>query len=234
MRRSTLIPYTYIADRSIPRAILLLLVVFALFSALTIAQNDTLHAQTPEPNLPERSPPEGSFSESQAQGIDRMIMCPVCPAETIDQAQVEISFQMRQIVRDMLSKGSDRDEILDFFVERYGKDILAAPPKSGANLVAWLMPVGGVIAGLIAVYLILRSMARRGSAPITAQPVTDAGLIPYLQLVDRHLDLNRNAAQLGSKSNPTSSSVYPPGDALGDSPNTEESKHNSEQGEQGR
>ena len=225
MRRSTLIPYTYIADRSIPRAILLLLVVFALFSALTIAQNDTLHAQTPEPNLP-----EGSFSESQAQGIDRMIMCPVCPAETIDQAQVEISFQMRQIVRDMLSKGSDRDEILDFFVERYGKDILAAPPKSGANLVAWLMPVGGVIAGLIAVYLILRSMARRGSAPITAQPVTDAGLIPYLQLVDRHLDLNRNAAQLGSKSNPTSSSVYPPGD----SPNTEESKHNSEQGEQGR
>ena len=144
----------------------------------SLAQVNGLHAQTPEP------PPTGSYSESQAQGIDRMIMCPVCPAETIDQAQVEISFQM-------LADGKDRDEILDFFVERYGKDILAAPPKTGANLVAWLAPVGGFGAGLVAVFLIIRSMSRQRPALVTVQPVQDAGLIPYLQLVDRHLDLTR-------------------------------------------
>ena len=151
----------------------------------SLAQVNGLHAQTPEP------PPKGSYSESQAQGIDRMIMCPVCPAETIDQAQVEISFQMRAVVREMLADGKERDEILDFFVERYGKDILAAPPKTGANLVAWLAPVGGFGAGLVAVFLIIRSMSRQRSALVTAQPIQDAGLIPYLQLVDRHLDLTR-------------------------------------------
>ncbi len=175
--------------------VLLSLSLVTLLTVTSLAQVDGLHAQTPEP-------PEGSYSESQAQGIDRMIMCPVCPAETIDQAQVEISFQMRAVVREMLADGKERDEILAFFVERYGKDILAAPPKTGANLVAWLAPVGGFGAGLVAVFLIIRSMSRQRPALVMAQPVQDAGLIPYLELVDRHLDLTR-----GGTSNQPSYSV---------------------------
>jgi len=175
--------------------VLLSLSLVTLLTVTSLAQVNGLHAQTPEP-------PEGSYSESQAQGIDRMIMCPVCPAETIDQAQVEISFQMRAVVREMLADGKERDEILDFFVERYGKDILAAPPKTGANLVAWLAPVGGFGAGLVAVFLIIRSMSRQRPALLSVQPVQDAGLIPYLQLVDRHLDLTR-----GGTSNQPSYSV---------------------------
>ncbi len=177
------------------------LVVLSVFTAFAVAQVGALHAQTPEP----------AFSESEAQGIDRMIMCPVCPAETIDQAQVQISFQMRQVVREMLGQGSSRDEILDFFVERYGKDILAAPPKSGANLVAWLLPVGGVAAALVAVYLIIRSMTRQKPVLATPRPVQDPGLIPYLQLVDRHLNLTRGDTQSGGTSNLPGNAVESPG-----------------------
>ncbi len=181
---------------------LLPLAFFLAFIALAIVQTGSLHAQTPEP----------AYSESQAQGIDRMIMCPVCPAETIDQAQVQIALQMRQIVRDMLAQGSGRGEILDFFVERYGQDILAAPPKSGANLVAWLLPVGGVGAGLVAVFFILRSMTRQTPVLATPRPVQDPGLIPYLQLVDRHLDMTRASPQPAGTSNqprPTGTSNEP-------------------------
>ena len=195
MKLSNLLaPLVYTPYKLSPRVLLSLSLV-TLLTVTSLAQVNGLHAQTPEP-------PEGSYSESQAQGIDRMIMCPVCPAETIDQAQVEISFQMRAVVREMLADGKERDEILDFFVERYGKDILAAPPKTGANLVAWLAPVVGFGAGLVAVFLIIRSMSRQRPALVTAQPVQDAGLIPYLQLVDRHLDLTR-----GGTSNQPSHSV---------------------------
>ena len=79
------------------------------------------------------------YDEAEAISIDRMLMCPVCPAETIDQAQVEVSRQMRLIVREMLSQGSSRDEILDFFVGNYGADILAAPPKSGWSITSRTM-----------------------------------------------------------------------------------------------
>ena len=143
-----------------------------------------------------------------------MIMCPVCPAETIDQAQVEISRQMRVIVREMLAEGKDREEIFDFFVERYGKDILAAPPKSGADLVSWLLPAGGVIAALVAVFFIIRSMTQRGPAPTAPQPLQDDRLAPYLQLVDRHLEMIRGGLQPGGTSNQPGLSVESPGTDL--------------------
>ena len=139
-----------------------------------------------------------------------MLMCPVCPAQTIAQAQVEISKQMQVIVREMLAEGNERDDILDFFIERYGKDILAFPPKSGANLVAWLLPVGGVGTALVAVFFIIRSMARRGPALEAPQPVQDDSLAPYLQMVDRHLAVTSG----GSASNRPDASVESPGTDL--------------------
>jgi cytochrome c-type biogenesis protein CcmH len=127
------------------------------------------------------------YDEAEAQAIDRMLMCPVCPAETIDQAQVELARQMRQVVREMLVAGASREEILKFFVDRYGPDILAAPPKTGFNLLAWLFPAVGAVAALGTVWLVLRSMtARRGGEP-AAEPQTEADLEPYLATVDREL-----------------------------------------------
>ena len=183
-----------------------LLVVFLSCAVLSVAHLDKLHAQIPQPGA-------GSFSESEAQGIDRMIMCPVCPAETIDQAQVQIAKQMRQMVRDMLAEGKERQEILEYFVERYGQDILGAPPKSGVNLVAWLAPVGGVGAGLLTVYFILRSMTRRESTRVQPWPVQDVALIPYLRLVDRYLDMTRSRQGSSGTSNQV--------DIVVDSPSTE-------------
>lgn len=85
--------------------------------------------------------------ENEAQKIDQMLMCPVCPAESIDQVQVEVAKQMRVKVREMLSEGRERDEILTYFEQRYGSDILAAPPVRGTMVLAWVIPV--VIVGLM-------------------------------------------------------------------------------------
>ena len=145
-------------------------------------------------------------------------MCPVCPAETIDQAQVEISFQMRAVIREMLAEGRTREEILDYFVDRYGPDILAAPPKSGANLLAWILPIVGVAAGLGALFLVIRAMTGRNKVPSPSggglgwgrppnpanepageppspEPVEtlpdNPELSPYLEIVDRRLAARR-------------------------------------------
>ena len=166
---------------------LFLLLALALVVAAPVAQ-----AQTP-----------GDELEREAQNIDRMIMCPVCPAETIDQAQVEISFQMRAVVREMLAEGSTRGEILDYFVDRYGPDILAAPPKSGVNLLAWILPIVGVAAGLGGVFLVIRAMTNRDrpvpslspKGPRRGEPTPseppDPELASYLEIVDRMLAARR-------------------------------------------
>ena len=168
--------------------------------------------------------------EKEAQTIDRMIMCPVCPAETIDQAQVEISFQMRAIIREMLAEGRSRDEILDYFVDRYGPDILAAPPKSGRNLLAWILPIVGVAIGLVGVFFVIRAMTNRRSAPAQTsgaagdkeKPVgvpTDPELVPYLEIVDRMIATRRRTRPAFSAAGASDISHNESGEAPGeDSP----------------
>ena len=145
----------------------------------------TAQARGPHQELP--------YNEEEAQSIDKSLLCPVCPAETIDQAQVELSKQMRRIVREMLAQGAERDEILDFFVDRYGPQVLAAPPKSGANLLAWILPVAGVLAALAAVFAIIRSMASHGRGAMATEPALDYELDPYLDIIDREPTLSQDS-----------------------------------------
>ena len=154
---------------------------------LTLAAHPSVSlAQDASP--PSGSLPTGSYDEEEAQGIDRMLMCPVCPAESIDQAQVELARQMRQKVRELLAEGYTRQEVLDYFEERYGPKVLAAPPKTGAHIVAWALPIGSVLLGTAIGLMILRSM-KRPSADEQSVQQEDEDLQPYLDELDRGLSL---------------------------------------------
>ena len=152
----------------------------ALAISVSVLWVGVAYGQSPDPGSTDPRIP--AYDEEEALSIDGMLMCPVCPAETIGQAQVEISRQMRRLVREKLSQGASRQEILDFFQERYGTDILAAPPKSGVNLVGML---GALVAGL----LVSRSMARKGAGEAVNETAMDEDLAPYLEMIDRDLGL---------------------------------------------
>ena len=134
-----------------------------------------------------------SYDEAKAQEIDRMLMCPVCPAQTIDQTQVPLAKQMRAQVRELLASGATREEVLAWFSapERYGPSVLAEPPRSGFYLIAWIVPGVVVVAALAGGLLTLRAMrGRRGNGDEVAEPGDGDGLQPYLAAVDRDLALD--------------------------------------------
>ena len=166
--------------------IFLVCLLFMIF-VLSLAGGSVYAQETGSSNEPGQTK---GYDEAEAISIDRMLMCPVCPAETIDQAQVEVSRQMRQIVREMLSQGSSRDEILDFFVANYGPDIVGAPPKSGFNLLAWVVPPTAIVAMLAVGLLVIRSMTGRAGGPAVAANDADEDLAPYLEAVDQDLGLD--------------------------------------------
>lgn len=133
-----------------------------------------------------------SYDEAKAQEIDRMLMCPVCPAQTIDQTEVPLAKQMRAQVREMLASGATRNEVLAWFSasERYGPSVLAEPPRSGVYLIAWIVPGVVVVAGLVGGLLTLRAMrGRRGDGDEDLEPSDTDELQPYLAAVDRDLAL---------------------------------------------
>ena len=133
-----------------------------------------------------------TYNETEAQAIDRMLMCPVCPAQTIDQTEVPLAKQMRAQVRELLASGATREEVLAWFAapERYGPSVLAEPPRSGFYLIAWIVPGVVVVAALAGGLLTLRAMrGRRANDGETAESGDGDELQPYLAAVDRDLDL---------------------------------------------
>ena len=126
--------------------------------------------------------------EAIAQEIDKSLMCPICPSETIDQSQVTLAKQMKVIVREQLSDGQSREQILDYFVDRYGTGILAAPPKTGFNLLAWVVPPIILLIGGVIVTLTISSMKKNVSlVNDNTEPPTGTGLDDYFPAVDQHI-----------------------------------------------
>ena len=130
--------------------------------------------------------------EQQASSMDKKFMCPVCPGETIDQAQVQIAKDMRQIIRDKLAVGETENDISQFFVDRYGIQVLASPPTTGFNSLVWIVPPVVLTIALSALYMILRDM-RKGRAELAMSTSTATShttknpLAPYLDAVDEEM-----------------------------------------------
>lgn len=127
--------------------------------------------------------------EARAQQIDQSLICPVCPSETIDQSQVKLASQMRLAVREKLADGWTEAEVLEFFVERYGDAVLAAPPKRGFSMVAWIAPIFLAVGGLIILAYLVRNMVKSGIRDGVGlrDPHGDTmpeDLLPYLEKID--------------------------------------------------
>ena len=91
--------------------------------------------------------------EQRAIAIEKLLICPVCPSETIHASQVPVSKQMRDLVKILLSEGMSDEEILAFFVSRYGQDILTEPSRDGFSNIVWIIPP--IILPIVFILLIL-------------------------------------------------------------------------------
>jgi cytochrome c-type biogenesis protein CcmH len=98
--------------------------------------------------------------ERRANRLNKAIMCPVCPGESIDQSQNALATQMRRIVAEKLEQGWTEGQIEGFFVERYGPSVLLEPARRGFTLIVWVLPPVAVLAAALGVYLALRLMRR--------------------------------------------------------------------------
>ena len=61
----------------------------------------------------------------------------------------------------LLDEGKSEEEIKTHFVDKYGATVLSAPPTSGFNLSAWIMPFAALLIGAgVAVYFARRFRSR--------------------------------------------------------------------------
>jgi len=103
----------------------------------------------------------GEDSErDRIQALGQRIKCPVCQGEPIADSPAETSTAMMDIVAERVAAGETDDQIIDYFVSRYGPGILLDPPFRGRTLAVWLLPVVALGAGIVMIMGRRRSPAR--------------------------------------------------------------------------
>ena len=87
--------------------------------------------------------------EQRAVALGNIIRCPVCAGQTINDSNNEMSKAMRAVVRERIAAGQDDAAVRDFFIERYGAEILLSPPKTQNTVLLWVFPLLGVLMGAV-------------------------------------------------------------------------------------
>jgi cytochrome c-type biogenesis protein CcmH len=90
----------------------------------------------------------------------------VCQNLSVADSPSEMAHQMRDLIRERLTAGDRPDQVMAYFVQRYGEWVLLAPPARGLNLLLWLAPFGAVAGGLALVV----ALARRWRRPVSPEP----------------------------------------------------------------
>lgn len=85
--------------------------------------------------------------EAQARELDHAMRCVVCQSESVASSNAQWAIDTRRVIREQVAAGQTNDQIMDFFVERYGEFVLMAPRTSGSN---WLLWAAGPLMFLLA------------------------------------------------------------------------------------
>lgn len=96
----------------------------------------------------------------RAQRVASKLRCPVCQNESVADSQSELSAQMRTLIREKLAAGETEDQIIRYFVSRYGEWILLEPPRQGVLWFVWLAPAAALLGGAAVVIAYLRRTVR--------------------------------------------------------------------------
>jgi len=130
-------------------------------------------------------------SDNDVNAVARQLYCPVCENIPLDVCPTTACAQWRELIRQMLAQGKSAEQIKQYFVAQYGDRVLAQPPKTGFNWLAYGLPPVVFLLGVYLVYRGLRGVIRRRPKPADIQPAgilpVDGPADPYLAQVEEEL-----------------------------------------------
>ena len=115
------------------------------------------------------SPAAASEQNPTLPELERELICPTCH-ESLAASSSPIADRMRAFIRARIAAGDTKSEIKAELVDQFGESVLAAPPKSGFNLLAWLLPLAGIVVAATILGVLAYRWSRGRKAPDPADP----------------------------------------------------------------
>ena len=88
-------------------------------------------------------------------------------ASDSEKFEAGFSTSIKSKIRELLKQGKSDEEIIAYFVKRYGEWILRAPPVSGFNMVLWILPGTAIVTGLLWVLYRSRNWVEKPTKEMT-------------------------------------------------------------------
>ena len=134
------------------------------------------------------TPPQQTLNQ-EVRDVGLQLKCLTCQGESVADSPSVFGQESRYVIRQQLQSGKSEQQVIQYFVSRYGDRILLSPQWQGFQLLAWLVPIGMLLIGLILVYATLRTW-RVQSADVTAAEqdnTADDTLEHYREQLEREL-----------------------------------------------
>ncbi len=128
--------------------------------------------------------------EERVRQIASQLQCPVCQSVSVADSPSELARQMRGVIRQKLEQGETPEQIIQYFIDRYGEGVLLNPPKRGFTLGAWLVPLAILLAGSWVVASFVRAHTRRAGAreALGEEAAPAADLERYRRVIQHELE----------------------------------------------
>ena len=128
---------------------LALLVASPLHAATTDAGPATTPAGIPTASDPGVAPAVAADPKLEADMMElsHKLRCLVCQNQSIAESNAPLAVDLRNQVREQLAAGKDKDDVIDYLVERYGDFVLYEPPFNAATGLLWVGPFALLLAG---------------------------------------------------------------------------------------
>jgi cytochrome c-type biogenesis protein CcmH/NrfF len=106
--------------------------------------------------------------------MEGQIMCPTCHT-TLDQSDAPAAQRIKRYIQMRIDQCATAGQIKSDLVANFGAGILAAPPHKGFDLLAWWLPLGGILVGALLLALGVWRWSRRAREP-AAEPAIEPEL----------------------------------------------------------
>lgn len=105
-----------------------------------------------------------SVVAARTKGIASQLRCPVCQGLSLQESQSELSQQMKGVIREQIAAGKTDEQVLDYFMAKYGEWILLEPRAKGFNLAVYLLPFIMLLGGIGVLYVSVKRWTARPEA----------------------------------------------------------------------
>lgn len=101
--------------------------------------------------------------------LEGQVMCPTCHT-TLDMSDSAAAQQIKAFISKRISQCATTQQIESELVANYGQGILASPSHKGFDLLAWWLPIAGILGGALVLGIGVWRWSRRQRDDVPREP----------------------------------------------------------------